>query len=149
VTDSSGAFVAGATVKVRNVATAWERTTITSADGSYAVPELPIGTYSVTVTQTGFDTFVATGVIVDVGLRASRGCRPQDGQVSTRIEVSAEDLPMVETTTNTLGGVISAETVENMPVNGRDYTKLIISIPVWPVLPTRFPTLPAPSASFR
>ncbi len=125
VTDSSGAFVAGATVKVRNVATGLERTTITSADGSYAVPELPIGTYSVTVTQTGFDTFVATGVIVDVASERRVDAALKTGQVSTRIEVSAEDLPMVETTTNTLGGVISAETVENMPVNGRDYTKLI------------------------
>src|SRR5271155_2452555 len=106
VTDPSGAVIAGATVKLRNVATGLERTTTTSADGSYSVPELPIGTYSVTVTQTGFQTFVTTG------------------QVSTRVEVSAEDLPMVETTSNVLGGVITAETVENMPVNGRDYTKL-------------------------
>ena len=51
VTDPSGAVVAGATVKVRNVATGLERTTATSADGSYAIPELPIGTYSVTVSQ--------------------------------------------------------------------------------------------------
>src|ERR1700677_2162838 len=66
VTDSSGAVVAGAAVKVRNVATGLERTTTTSADGSYSVPELPIGTYSVTVTLAGFDTFVATAVAVDV-----------------------------------------------------------------------------------
>src|ERR1019366_5443067 len=66
VTDPSGAFVAGATVKVRNVATGLERTTVTSGDGSYSVPELPIGTYSVTVSQTGFQTFAVTGVAVDV-----------------------------------------------------------------------------------
>jgi len=72
-----GSLRRGATVKVRNVATGLERTTITSADGSYAVPELPIGTYSVTVTQTGFDTFVATGVIVDVASER-RVMRPQD-----------------------------------------------------------------------
>ena len=49
VTDPSGAVVAGATVKVKNLGTGLERTTMTSADGSYAVPELPIGSYSVTV----------------------------------------------------------------------------------------------------
>ena len=54
VTDPSGAFVSGASVKVKNTATGLERTTTTSADGSYSVPELPIGTYSVTVTLTGF-----------------------------------------------------------------------------------------------
>ena len=125
VTDPSGAFVAGATVKVRNVATGLERTTTTSADGSYSVPELPIGTYSVTVTQTGFETFAATGVAVDVATERRVDAALKTGQVSTRVEVSAEDLPMVETTTNDLGGVITAQTVADMPVNGRDYTKLI------------------------
>jgi hypothetical protein len=125
VTDPSGAFVAGATVKVRNEATGLERTTTTSADGSYSVPELPIGKYSVTVTQAGFQTFVAAGVSVDVAAERRVDAPLKTGSVSTRVEVSAEDLPMVETTTNDLGGVITADTVQDMPVNGRDYTKLI------------------------
>ena len=66
VTDPSGAVVAGATVKARNQATGLERTTSTSADGSYALPELPIGTYTLSVTQAGFQTYAATGVSVDV-----------------------------------------------------------------------------------
>ena len=66
VTDPSGAVVAGATVKIHNLATGLERTTTTSADGSYAVPELPIGTYSVTVTLTGFQTAITNNVEVDV-----------------------------------------------------------------------------------
>jgi hypothetical protein len=125
VTDPSGAVVAGATVKVRNVATGLERATATSADGSYAVPELPIGTYSVTVSQTGFQTFVVTGVAVDVATERRVDAALKTGEVATRVEVSAEDLPMVETTSNELGGVITAQTVQDMPVNGRDYTKLI------------------------
>src|SRR6202158_3049402 len=129
VTDPSGAVVAGATVKVRNVATGLERTTTTSTDGSYAVPELPIGTYSVTVAQAGFQTFVVTGVGVDVATERRVDAALQTGEVATRGEVSAETLPLVETTSNDLGGVITAETVENMPVNGRDYTKLIFLSP--------------------
>src|SRR5580658_822260 len=66
VTDPSGAVVAGAAVKVCNVATGLERTTTTSADGSYTVPELPIGTYSVTVSLTGFQTTITNDVEVDV-----------------------------------------------------------------------------------
>src|SRR5467141_3269324 len=66
VTDPSGAVVAGAKVSAKNLGTGLERTTETSPDGSYALPELPIGTYNVTVTQSGFQTFVATGVTVDV-----------------------------------------------------------------------------------
>src|SRR5271163_44954 len=125
VTDPSGAVVAGATVKVRNVATGLERTTATSADGSYAVSELPIGTYSVTITLTGFKTFVATTVAVDVATERRVDAALKTGEVATRVEVSAEDLPLIETTSNVLGGVITAQTVENMPVNGRAYTTLI------------------------
>src|SRR5216683_2714589 len=129
VTDPSGAVVAGATVKVKNVATGLERTTATSGDGSYSVPELPIGTYSVTVTQAGFETFVVTGVAVDVSTERRVDAALKTGEVATQIEVSAETLPLVETTSNDLGGVITARTVENMPVNGRDYTKLIFLNP--------------------
>jgi len=125
VTDPSGAVVAGATVKVKNLGTGLERTTVTSADGSYSVPELPIGSYSVTVSQTGFKTFVATGVPVDVATERRVDAALKTGAVTTQVEVSAEDLPMVETTSNELGGVITAEKVQDMPVNGRDYTKLI------------------------
>ena len=125
VTDPSGAVVAGATVKVRNLGTGLERTTVTSADGSYSVPELPIGSYSVTVSQTGFKTFVATGVAVDVATERRVDAALKTGAVTTQVEVSAEDLPMVETTSNDLGGVITSQAVEDMPVNGRDYTKLI------------------------
>ena len=125
VTDPSGAVVAGATVKIRNLGTGLERTTVTSADGSYSVPELPIGSYSVTVSQAGFKTFVATGVAVDVASERRVDAALKTGAVTTQVEVSAEDLPMVETTSNDLGGVITAQTVEDMPVNGRDYTKLI------------------------
>ncbi len=125
VTDPSGAVIGGASVRVKNTGTGLERTTVTSADGSYSVPELPIGSYSVTITQPGFQTFVATLVAVDVATERRVDAVLKAGEVSTRVEVSAEDLPLVETTSNVLGGVITAQTVENMPVNGRDYTKLI------------------------
>ncbi|HEY6370779.1 MAG TPA: TonB-dependent receptor [Candidatus Sulfotelmatobacter sp.] len=129
VTDPSGAVVPGAKVTVKNTGTGLERTSETSADGSYSLPELPIGTYTVTVVQQGFQTFVANGVTVDVASERRVDAALKTGQISTKVEVSADQLPMVETTTNTLGGVLTAQTVENMPVNGRDYTKLIYMNP--------------------
>ncbi len=125
VTDASGAVISGATVKVHNVNTGQDRTTQTSADGSYAVSELQIGTYTVTVSQGGFQTSVTNSVAVDVGVERRVDVALKPGEVTVQVQVSGESLPQVETTTNDLGGVITAQTVENLPVNGRDYTKLI------------------------
>jgi len=129
VTDPSGAVVPGAQVTAKNTGTGLERSSTTSADGSYTLSELPIGSYNVTVSIAGFETFVATGVAVDVAGERRVDAALKTGEVSTKVEVSADQLPLVETTTNTLGGVLTAETVENLPVNGRDYTKLIFLNP--------------------
>jgi hypothetical protein len=125
VTDPSGAVLPGAKVTVKNVGTGTERTADTSADGSYALPELQIGTYTVTVTLAGFQTFVATGITVDVAGERRVDAPMKPGQVSTKVEVSGDLLPQVETTSAELGGTLTAETIESLPVNGRDYQKLI------------------------
>ena len=125
VSDPSGAVVAGATVKVRNVDTGLERTTTTSADGSYAVPELPIGSYSVTVSLAGFQTAITSDVDVNVATERRVDVAFKTGQVSERVEVSGQELNSVETTSAELGGTLTSDTIANVPVNGRDYTKLI------------------------
>src|SRR5437588_11723707 len=129
VTDPSGAVVSGAKVTAKNMATGLERTTQTSADGSYSIPELPLGTYTVTVTQSGFQTAVTTGVAVDVATERRVDVQLKTGQVSETVEVSGEALPQVETTTDTLGGTFTASAVKDLPVNGRDYQKLIYLTP--------------------
>jgi len=90
---------------------------------------LPIGTYSVTVTQAGFHTFVATGITVDVAAQRRVDAAMKTGEISTRVEVEGDLLPQVETTTNDLGGVLTQEQVKDLPINGRDYTKLIFLNP--------------------
>jgi hypothetical protein len=125
VTDPSGAVVGGATVKVRNVGTGIERTTTTSPDGSYTVSELPIGTYSVTATQSGFQTAITTAVEVSVAAERRVDVQFKAGKVSEQVEVSGDLLPQVETNSAELGGTLTSEAIENLPVNGRDYTKLI------------------------
>jgi hypothetical protein len=125
VTDVTGAWVSGAKVTVHNVNTGLERITQTSTDGSYAVPELPIGTYTVTITQSGFQTSVTTNVAVDVAAEKRVDATLKPGQVAERIEVSGEALPLVETTTNDMGGVLTTEVVQDLAINGRDYTKLL------------------------
>ena len=129
VTDQQGAVVAGAKVTVSNVNTGLSRTTSTSADGSYSLPELPIGTYTVTVAQSGFQTAQINGVTLTVAAEKRVDASLKAGQVSETVEVSGEILPLVETTSDTLGGVLTQETVKDLPINGRDYTKLIFLNP--------------------
>jgi len=125
VIDPSGAVIAGAKVTVKNTGTGLERSTETSADGSYSAPELPIGTYTVTVVQQGFQTFIVTGVVVDVATERRVDAALKTGEISTRVEVAGDLLPQVETTSAELGGTLTADTIESLPVNGRDYTKLV------------------------
>ncbi len=124
VTDPSGAVVAGAKVTAKNVNTGLERTTQTSADGSYSIPELPIGTYTVTVSQSGFQTSSTTNVAVDVAAERRVDVALKTGEAVTVVEVSGETLPQVETTTDTLGTTFTAAQAKDLPLNGRDFQKL-------------------------
>src|SRR5258708_11255158 len=129
VSDPQGAVVPGAKVAVHNINTGLERNTQTSADGTYSVPELPVGTYTVTVTQSGFQTAVTSNVAVNVAAERRVDVVFRTGQVSEKVEVSGETLPLVETTTNTLGGTFTAEQAKDLPLNGRDYQKMIFLTP--------------------
>ncbi len=124
VTDPSGAVVSGATVKVKNVDTGLERATQTTPDGSYSVPELPVGNYDVTVSQSGFETTLNKGIAVNVAAQSRVDVVLKPGQVNEQVEVTGE-LAQVDTTSNDLGGILTSKTIESIPVNGRDYTKLI------------------------
>src|SRR6266852_4153277 len=129
VTDSSGAAVPGATVTIKNVDTGLVRTVTTSDDGSYSAPELPIGTYSVSVEKAGFMLGVVTGIKVEVSSERRADVALQIGQSAQTVEVRGEELPMVESTSNTLGGIVESKIVTSLPVNGRDYQKLIFLVP--------------------
>jgi hypothetical protein len=129
VTDSSGAAIAGAAVTVKNVNTGLSRTVTTSEDGTYSVPELPIGSYSVTIEKTGFRQGLVTGIQVEVSSERRADFTLLPGEVSQTIEVTGDQLPQVESTSNVLGGIVESRVVTNLPVNGRDYQKLINLVP--------------------
>ena len=129
VTDSSGASVPGAAVTIKNVDTGLVRTVTTTEDGSYSAPELPIGNYTVTVEKEGFKQGVVSGVRVEVSSERRTDFALQTGDLAQRVEVLGEELSQVESTSNTLGGIIESKVATNLPVNGRDYQKLIFLVP--------------------
>jgi len=124
VTDTSGAVIPGATVTVLNVETGLERHVVSADNGDFAVPELPIGKYKVTVTHDGFDTFVADGIGVSIATDVNVIAALTAGSVKQTVTVTA-DAVQVDSTGDTLGGTLTAGVIRDIPVNGRDYTKLI------------------------
>ncbi len=129
VSDQSGAVVPDAKVKVRNADTGLVRETQTTEDGSFSVPELPIGIYTVTVEKAGFQSAVTSGVRVEVAAEKRVDTTLKAGDVKTVVQVTGEDLAVVETTSNVLGGSFESKMVLDLPINGRDYTKLLIMVP--------------------
>src|ERR1700674_240570 len=123
VKDSSGASVPNATVKVTNVDTSISRTLTTNADGSYNALELPTGNYQVEVTAPGFKSEIHEGILLQVADAPVINFTLEVGATQQLVTVSSE-IPMVDTQDATLGGVVSQQNVQNLPLNGRNYVDL-------------------------
>jgi Carboxypeptidase regulatory-like domain/TonB dependent receptor len=128
VSDATGASIEGAQVTAKNTGTGLARQTTSDADGNFTFTELPLGTYSITVIKQGFRTEMATYIQVAVEGPQRANVILTPGRVEEKIEVQA-DVPLVETSSNTLGGTIQTEQFEDLPVNGRDYMKMLTAVP--------------------
>ncbi|HZN08160.1 MAG TPA: TonB-dependent receptor [Pyrinomonadaceae bacterium] len=128
VTDAKGAVLPNATVTVRNRATSAERTTQSDSDGNYQVAALPPGVYSVEVKVQGFKTQVADQVTIEVAKNVVQNFQMDVGAISEQVLVSS-DVPVIETTTTSVGTVINQRTVQEIPLNGRHFVDLGLLIP--------------------
>jgi len=128
VTDPSGAAIAGATVEVKNTATQVVRTVTTNAQGRFAVPELFVGNYDVRVSMTGFQSSVQTGVPVVVGGERVLDVAMKIGQAQETVTVEAQ-ASQVDTSSSAVSTLVESKQVENLPLNGRNYTQLITLAP--------------------
>jgi hypothetical protein len=128
VSDQSGAAVVGAKVTVKNTALGIERTTQTSSTGSYEVPALPPGTYSVQVQIAGFETQLAKDLLLQVSQNSVQNFGLKVASTSEIVTVEAT-APVVEATTMTVGQTIDQRTVQEIPLNGRHFVDLALLIP--------------------
>ncbi len=124
VADKSGAALAGATVKVRNVATGIVSTFATTSSGDFVVVNLIPGPYEVTVEDTNFQTATAKGLVLQVDQTLRQNFAMEVGTVSQQITVAA-DAQMLQSDNATIGGVITAQQIQELPISGRDFTNLL------------------------
>src|SRR5258706_5589597 len=124
IIDPSGAAIAGATVDAVNPATGLHRTTTTSGAGEFLFQDLPLGDYEVTAGQKGFDTVKIEKVTVEVGKVTSLRITFRLASQSQTVEVGSV-VALIDTETATLNEIIPNRAVQDMPLNGRDFTQLI------------------------
>jgi Carboxypeptidase regulatory-like domain/TonB dependent receptor len=124
VTDSNGGAVAGATVSVLDVARGTTRTLTTDEAGVYSAPNLLPGTYKVHVEFKGFKTLERQNLTLEVGQDLRVDVVLQPGEQAQTITVT-ETVPLVETTNASLGGTVTNQTINELPLNGRNYQNLL------------------------
>jgi len=124
VQDSTGAAIEAASVKVTQTDTGFAREVSTAADGSYTLPNRPVGPYQLQVTKQGFNAFVQNGIVLQVNTNPVINATLKVGAVTESVEVVA-GASMVETHTNGVGQVIDQQRVVDLPLNGRQATDLI------------------------
>ncbi len=128
VTDSSGAIIPGAHVVARNLDTGVETSTTTNAAGVYRIQFLPIGHYQVTVQSSGFDTATVEPFSLEVLQTATFNMQLHVGSAATTVNVSAA-APILNTENPTISTTFTSNTIQNLPLNGLDFSALTLYMP--------------------
>ena len=129
VTDKSGAAIAGATVTIKSVGENLTRDTSSNADGAYVGSALPAGTYNIVVTAPGFQKFEAKGVVLPVAQKLRIDIALTVGAVTEEIVVSGESVAQVETQSSDISSTITGKQVNQLELNGRNFTQLVTLAP--------------------
>jgi Carboxypeptidase regulatory-like domain len=128
VRDAQGAAVPGATVKLSNPLTGQERSLTSDQDGEFNFPELPLGTFQLTVSKQGFRSTVVTDIVTAEGQVNNVNPVLSVSSVSSQIEVTAAPA-LLQTETDASGGQLSERQVEALPIGNSDYTRLALVLP--------------------
>jgi outer membrane receptor protein involved in Fe transport len=140
VTDPQGAVVIGAQVTARSVSTGVQRTSVTNHVGLFVFNNLAPGPYEVRVEAKGFAPATAT-VHLEVGQQASLKFPLTIEQEKTTIVIDDSDsIPLINTVSSVVDGVINAQQIDNLPLNGRNFLELALLIPGNTIAPNFDPT---------
>ncbi|HVE60113.1 MAG TPA: TonB-dependent receptor [Pyrinomonadaceae bacterium] len=128
VTDGNGSIVAGAEVVITQTGTNRVQNTTTNDDGEYIVPQLPPGEYTIKITAANFKTAQSENVTLTTDTTSRVDITLEAGNISETITVNAEPA-VVNTETTEKGEVIVQRQVQELPLNGRDFTDLAKLVP--------------------
>jgi len=123
VNDQSGAVIAAAKVTLTSEATGVTLTTTTGPEGVYKFSPVRIGSYRIDVSYAGFESVTAKGVQVNIGADVVQNFTLKPGNVSQTVEVNAE-APLLQSQSAAVGQIVDTNTVNNLPLNGRNFTFL-------------------------
>jgi len=129
VTDKTGAAVAGAEVVISSTNGSSTHPTSTNGDGAYVVAGLPGGSYNIVVTAKGFQKYTAKAVVLDVAAKIRVDVQLTVGQITEEVVVTGESVAQVETQSSALGTTISGTQVNQLELNGRNFTQLVTLTP--------------------
>jgi hypothetical protein len=127
-TDPSGAAIVGAKVVATNAETNASHSTVSDQSGRYTIADVPVGTYSVQASQSGFQTVVHGGVTLSVGGTVVVDFSLPVGQVSQTVSVESQ-VSRVETTSSEVSTLISPTQMRELPLNGRNFEQLLALAP--------------------
>ncbi len=127
VTDPTGSAIVGAQVQMIDTERQSVHNTVTDNSGQYVLPALPVGPYRLEVHVPGFKDYAQTGLVLQVNNNVQINVPMQVGSVSEKVEVSAT-ASMVETKENSISSVVDQRGINDLPLNGRQATQLIMSL---------------------
>jgi Carboxypeptidase regulatory-like domain len=125
VSDPAGAAISGAQVEIQNVGTNFTQAVETNDSGLYSVSQLIPGEYKVTVEKTGFQKSVQTGITLTVGQVGTLNIALEVGDVKETVTVTA-NAELINVTTADMSSVVDQASVEELPLNGRDPSSLVL-----------------------
>ena len=128
ISDSSGAVIPNAKITVINENTGIKWESVSSQAGQYTVPLLQPGTYKINVQSEGFRAISRTGIHLEVAQTAKVDFKMEVGAVTDSIEVTGT-AALLDAGTNAIGGLVSAEKVENLPLKGRNSNAFMMLVP--------------------
>ncbi len=128
VNDPNGAVIAGAAITVRNLDTGFERSATSNSDGYFTAPLLPLGKYRITAKANGFSESILENVDVTIGQTLALRFELKVGGTTETVDVSAEST-VVDTARTELSTQINQRSVENLPINRRDFSRFALLTP--------------------